>query len=444
MDYSLITSLTVQAPCMRSKKILLSNFSHAVFSESWCLRPDNEHELTQYLAHHQQQSILTRGSGLSYNDSCFNTDGFIIDSQRFNHLINFDPQTGIAVCQGGVSFKDLFLLHPDFIPSAIPGTIHATIAGGIAHDVHGKNNHQAGSLGQHIIWFELLINNKKILCSREQNSDLFYATIAGLGLTGVITHVALRLKKASRFIQTQQKQFESLNTLIESMLIDGLEHNYQVAWLDLLNSEPRAILSMANHCESFPHKEPKTYTIPRVPVCFIRSWNMKLFNRFFFNSRTDQEKLSLQQFNNPLDKLSHWNRLYGPKGLLQFQAVFAQENAVEILEQLLMLIRINKATPTLAVLKLFTQPGVGLLSFCKPGFTLAVDFVHNKQARQAIIAMNQLITEINGRIYLAKDLLLNATQYKTMYTRHEHFSQILKQYGCNMSSDLAKRLGILK
>jgi decaprenylphospho-beta-D-ribofuranose 2-oxidase len=342
-----------------------------------------------------------------------------------------------------VPLRDLFSLHPAFIPPVIPGTIHVTVAGAIAHDVHGKNNHREGSFGRHVLWLELLIGAKKIRCSHEEHSDLFHATIAGLGLTGVITQVAVRMKRASRFVLAQHQQFTSLKALTDAMSDYGLKHEYQVAWLDLLN-KPRSVLSVADHCDAFTHKEHKVHSVPKVPFCLLRSWNMKLFNQLFFNTRKTQEKLSLQQFNNPLDKLMHWNRLYGPKGLIQFQAVFAQDKITETLEQLTQLISTHKAIPTLAVLKLFTKSGDGLLSFCKQGFTLAVDFIHNEQAKQVITAMNQLISDINGRIYLAKDWVLNEEQYKKMYANHEQFSQILRQHGCNMQSDLAKRLGILK
>lgn len=429
---------------MHCKKMVLSNFSRAIFSQSSCIRPDNEHELSDYIAHHHPQSILVRGAGLSYNDSCFNTNGLIIENQRFKHLISFDAHTGIVVCQGGVPLNDLFLLHEDFIPAVIPGTVHATVAGAIAHDVHGKNNHHAGSFGHHILWIELLIGKKKIRCSREQHSELFHATIAGLGLTGIITQVALRLKKTSRFVAIKHQQFTSLNPLIESMLTYGCDHDYQVAWLDLLNTEPRSILSLANHCASFPIKEQAPYTIPKIPFCCLNAWNIKLFNKLYFKNKKTQEKLILNEFNNPLDKLNHWNRLYGPKGLIQFQALFAQDNATETLKQLIQLMKTCKATPTLAVLKLITQSGEGLLSFCKPGFTLAVDFIHNERAKQAIVAMNQLISELNGRIYLAKDWLLNPEQYNKMYDQHQQFSRVLQEYNCQLHSDLASRLGILK
>ena len=123
--------------------------------------------------------------------------------------------------------------------------------------------------------------------------------------------------------------------------------------------------------------------------------------------------------------------------------MFDHEQATNTLERLIQFIEIHKATPTLAVLKLLTQSGEGLLSFCRPGFTLAVDFIHNSEAIEAIKAMNQLITELNGRIYLAKDLLLTPEQYKKMYVTHEEFTQVLKSNNSSMHSDLSQRLGIL-
>ncbi|MFJ1267286.1 FAD-binding protein [Legionella lytica] len=430
---------------MHSKKVLLSNFSHAMFSQSLCVRPESEHELITYSTQHPEQAMLPRGAGLSYNDSCFNTDGIIIDTQRFNHLISFDANTGVVVCQGGLPLKDLFLVHPDFIPPVIPGTIHATVAGGIAHDVHGKNNPHAGSFGNHILWFDLLVGAKLIHCSPEENPELFHATIAGLGLTGIIMRAAIRLQKRSRSLEVKREQFNALDTLTEAMCNYGREHDYQVAWLDLLHSTPCSVLSLADHSLSpSPTQKRPAMTVPKLPFGCIKKWNMKLFNSLFFKQQKSEETLELLQFNNPLDKLNHWNRLYGPKGLMQFQAVFAQEQAAETLEQLIQLIRTYKATPTLAVLKLLAHSGHGLLSFCQPGFTLAVDFLHNEYAVNAVNAMNRLITECNGRVYLAKDQLLNVEQYQKMYERHNVFSAVLKHYGCTAQSDLARRLGIIK
>ncbi|WP_325049562.1 MULTISPECIES: FAD-binding oxidoreductase [Legionella] len=430
---------------MRSKIQTVSNFSRAITVTTPCFRPDEEKHLREIFVENIDKNILARGNGLSYSDCCILSHGIMIDARRLNHLLEFDEDSGIAVCQGAATFADLFLLSPDFIPPVLPGTLYATLAGGVAHDVHGKNNHIHGSLGRHIAWLELQTGKETFHCSADKNPDLFTATIAGLGLTGVIKRIGIRLQKNTRYVTQYTEKHMNWPGLLQRMQEEGIQHQYQVAWLDLMN-EPRAVLSFADHVDCDAHAEnilQETWAVPKFPVRLITSWGMKQFNRaYFYWSKSGSKVLPLWKFNNPLDCIKNWNYLYGKKGLLQFQAVFPGEQAIGALERLTQIIRQYKALPTLAVLKYFTRPGSGLLSFVKPGFTLAVDFVHNQQARQAIDAMNQAIVALGGSIYLAKDLFLTRQQFAEMYPWHQEFIEILNRYQSPMASDLSQRLGL--
>jgi FAD/FMN-containing dehydrogenase len=336
-------------------------------------------------------------------------------------------------------------LNEKFIPPVIPGTLYTTLAGAVANDVHGKNNPMEGTFGHHIDWIQLQLGHQSLHCSRTENKELFKATIAGLGLTGIIKQVALRLRKASHFINQTTKKITSFQEVIHRMQTEGLQYDYQVAWLDLLNS-PRAILSFGQPISVANPEQlgvtPKKYvSMPNVPMRLINHAVMKQFNRGYYHRTFSGVKtLPFWQFNNPLDAIKDWNRCYGKKGLLQFQAVFDAHLADVTLENLLAIIKTQRATPTLAVLKYFTQPGAGLLSFVKPGFTLAIDFINDKAARDAIMAMNQRMAISGGKIYLAKDLLLNRKQFRMMYPEHEEFGDLLAKYHSPMSSDLSQRL----
>ena len=427
---------------MLSKNNKLTNFSKASITRSACFRPENEVELEALMANPDIEKILARGQGLSYSDCCLHDQAFIIDMSRFNHLISFDEKTGIVVCQGSVTFDDLLKISPHYIPPVIPGTLKATIAGGIANDVHGKNNPKEGNFGHHIVWLELQMGKESYYCDNQTNKELFYATIAGLGLTGVIKRVALKMRKSSHFVEAQYEKYRSLAPLIARMQTTGSDNDYQVAWLDLLN-KPLAILSLANHCEATSQRTEAVYSVPKLPLRLIYPWFIKQFNRCYGSWQTlTKKQLPLKQFNNPLDTLLDWNHLYGKKGLLQFQAVMDKENAVEALEALFAIIHTNNATPTLAVLKYFNQNGLGLLSFTKPGFTLAIDFINNSMAQKTIAAMNEWISKAGGKIYLAKDLFLTKNQFVEQYPNHQQFLQLLTQHHSKMSSDLGKRLGL--
>lgn len=427
---------------MLSQHKTLSNFSRAIRSQSTCFRPDNEWQVADIYNDQEVRNALARGQGLSYSDCCLNQGGIIIDCQRLNHLLSFDPSTGLLYCQAGVTFADLFSLHPEFIPPVIPGTLYATLGGGIANDVHGKNNHRVGSLGEHVKWVELQIGSRLIRCSQERHSELFRATIGGLGLTGIIRRVAITLRKATRYVENQQQRFTRFDELLNHMAQQGIHYDYQAAWLDLLNPQ-QALLSLANHCESAALPVPARFSLPKLPFRLINHWAMKQFNHYYFKwADTQTKQLPLVQFNNPLDSIKHWNHLYGKHGLLQFQAVFAEDNASSTLDQLIRIMQNKQAVPTLAVLKYFTKPGSGLLSFVKPGFTIAIDFINNVRARAAIEVMNDLITNLGGQVYLAKDLLLNRQQFVSQYRHLDQFNRVLNDYHCNMQSDLGRRLGL--
>lgn len=426
---------------MQTKKQLFSNFSRARQSTSHCYRPDNEKQLGTLLPELKASSLLARGNGMSYSDCCLNSEQTIIDMRRLNHIIAFDETTGMVTCQAGVTIKDLLHLHPEFIPPVIPGTVNATLAGAIANDVHGKNNAHLGTFGHHVEWIELYAGEQLIRCSRKDHADLFYATIGGVGLTGIITRLALRLRKASPYVEVHTEKHQFFAGLMQRMQDNASACDYQAAWLDLIH-RPQAIYTYANHTDKPAHKKLHQRAIPKLPIRLVYHWSMNCFNRYFYDFSSCKTRIKhLQHFNNPLDRIDNWTRWYGKKGLVQFQAVFPVENGHQILQQLLALIRKSDATATLAVLKYLTQNGVGLLSFAQPGFTLAIDFVNNNKAELAIKAMNHLITEVGGRIYLAKDLFLDSKEFQQQYPQHQHFSTFIP---ANMHSDLAERLGLLQ
>lgn len=433
--------------CMRAKRMSLSNFGHAVSACSYCYRPDKERDLSKLFKPFNTtlpttEALLMRGNGLSYSDCCLNHQGIIVDSTRLNQLIAFNEEDGSLTCQAGVSFADLFLLSPNYIPPVIPGTLKASIAGGIANDVHGKNNPHEGTFGRHVQGFELCVNERIYYCSQEENSELFHATIGGLGLTGAIKRIRLKLKKASRVLQVQTTKFTSWESLLTSMAEQGVKQDYQVAWLDLLNPQ-KALLSVAHHIpKQAPPLSLTGLTVPRLPCRLVSKWTMQCFNQLYFRYSKANYQQTLNQFNNPLDAIGQWTRLYGKQGLLQFQALVPSHQGMRLLNDVMTKIQRYAATPTLAVLKLFTESGAGLLSFVEPGFTLAIDFVNCPAAKKLIPHLNEMVCDMGGKIYLAKDLFLTGEQFRQQYTEHQAFTALLSKHSPHMASDLSRRLGI--
>lgn len=432
-----------------------TNFANNIQTRSSYYRPDNEACLQSYLLkqNYLDRGLLARAQGLSYGDSCVNHQGSLIDMARFNHFLDFDLERGCLICEANISFAELFKLHSAFIPAVIPGTLHASLGGGIANDVHGKNNSCAGNFGHHIEWLDLQVRQTVFRCSEKEYPDLFYATIGGLGLTGIITRLCLRLKKQSAWVKAQTTGFEDLDSLLKGMIAAKNKNEYAVAWLNLLQDNFYSLLSTANPLSqeeenALPQKNQLTglrpyFNWPKLPLRFVSPLVMKYFNPYYFKQKNNREEiLALPSFNNPLDVLGNWNYLYGKKGLLQFQALFPIETAQEVIKALALEIAKAKAYPILAVLKLFSEKGRGLLSFSEPGFTLAIDFINEPKAKEALKQMNALITEAKGKIYLAKDLFLTERQFQQQYPEHEAFRLCLEKYRSPMASNLSYRLGL--
>ena len=135
-------------------------------------------------------TMLPYGLGRSYGDVCLNEEGMLLDTAGMNHFMEFNTETGRITCEAGVNLEDLSRLTVPkgwFVP-VTPGTKFVTIGGAIANDIHGKNHHAAGTFGKHVLRFELVRSTgERLICSAEENPELYRATIGGLGLTGLIT-----------------------------------------------------------------------------------------------------------------------------------------------------------------------------------------------------------------------------------------------------------------
>lgn len=428
---------------MRAKSLLLSNFAHNTSVPSRCFRPDTETQLYDIAAAVSEEGMLVRGNGLSYNDSALLEQGYTVLSERLNHFICFNPDSGIVICQSGLAIKDLFTLDARWMPAVVPGTVNVTVGGAIAHDVHGKNHHQQGTFSDHVLWIELLTHNQVLHINPNTHPQWWKATIAGCGLSGVILRAAIQLIPKTQGVSVVCRPFSSFCDLLSCMQSEGLAQDYQAAWVDLINGQ-NAVLSMANH----NHRSPESFdfsqwSLPKLPFNSVQRPLMRRLNTYYFQrANKGAQACHFIQFNNPLDRLKNWARLYGPKGLLQFQCTINRNNAHGILEAIQSIVNQHRALPCLSVLKYFDSTGAGYLSFTKKGFTLAIDFSNNAASQKAIQALNAYIIEIKEQVYLAKDSQLNQAQFEAMYPKHQAFKAVLQSIGANMRSDLGKRLGL--
>ena len=387
-------------------------------------------------------SLLPYGMGRSYGDVCLNEGGIILHTTAMARFIAFDRENGVIRCDAGVCLKDLleFIVPYGWFVQVTPGTKYVTIGGMIANDVHGKNHHRVGTFGCYVNCFELLRSDgRRLLCSTEENSDLFTATIGGLGLTGLITWTEIRLKKIQGpYIDTETIRFNNLAEFFDLSQDSDNAWEYTVAWIDSLAKGNRlgcGLFMRGNHSAAPAPKRLPTVkqklTIPiNTPSNLLNKYSIKLFNTAYYRKQFAEKVYKSQYYDKyfyPLDGVGQWNRLYGKKGLLQYQCVVPLDNGQDAIRSILKECSNKGMGSFLSVLKVFgNMPSPGLLSFPREGVTLALDFPNrNIQTFLLLDTLDKIVTEADGAVYPAKDARMASASFKAYYPQWNEFAQYI-------------------
>ncbi|MBA2395327.1 MAG: FAD-binding oxidoreductase [Ktedonobacteraceae bacterium] len=388
-------------------------------------------------------SVLPYGYGRSYGDSCLNEGGVSLDITHLRRFISFDEEQGLLRCEAGVSLADIleeFVPRGWFLP-VTPGTKFVSVAGAIANDIHGKNHHKAGTFGCHVTQFELLRSNgERLLCSPTENKEMFSATIGGFGLTGLILWAEFRLKSIrSPYISMDQIRYDSLAEFMEIAADSDKDFEYTVAWCDCLKGgkyQGRGIFMRGNHeySSAYAHK-PLPKNLPLlVPFDFpsftLNSLTVRAFNEVIYHMQRGKYVHKVESYNPffyPLDSVHNWNRIYGKRGFFQYQCVVPFENGYEVMKEIIERISRAKEGSFLVVLKEFgTIPSPGMLSFPRPGLTLALDFSnHGQKTLRFLDDLDALVLQSGGRVYPAKDARMSPESFQTYFPEWEAFTRYI-------------------
>ncbi len=401
---------------------------------------------------------IPRGLGRSYGDCSLEKN--IISTPDFKRFIALDQKQEILECEAGISLDQILrtiIPRGLFLP-VTPGTRHVTLGGAIASDVHGKNHPLHGAFGRHVLSLLLLTPGGEVIdCSREKNAEIFYAVCGGMGLLGLILSARIRLMPIqSTYISQLTIPAENLDHLMD--LFETHEQStYSVAWLDLLSrgrNFGHGLFMLGEHCLSgeitskdLRRREKFGINIPFfMPGWIMNEHGLRAFNNLYHlrgKSGPGRSFPDLDDFFYPLDKVHNWNRFYGRKGFLQYQFVLPKEHSRLGLEKIQAHIQASGILPFLAVLKLL-GPQAGPLSFPLQGYTLALDFPIKPGLSAMLSALDRLVHNLGGRIYLAKDARMSKLDFRRGYPEISRFLELKNKLDPKnkMASLQSKRLGL--
>ena len=402
-------------------KQTVTNWGNFPVVEKEMKSEDSSAKIKEYVRNNHD--IIARGNGRCYGDAALSEN--IFSTKRLNKFISFDRLNGVIECESGVLLSDVLevIVPQGYFLFVTPGTKFITVGGAIASDVHGKNHHAEGCFSEYVIEFSLMNEKGEILtCSKTENTDKFWATIGGMGLTGIILSAKFKLKNIeSSYIRQESVKAENLDEIFK--LFDESESwTYNVAWIDCLQKDKnlgRSVIMRGEH--AFKHELPKKLQdnpllvkknlSPSIPFYFpnfvLNNLTVKLFNSLYYSKQTKKEVKNFvhyEPFFYPLDIVSDWNRIYGKSGFIQYQMVIPKEKGKEGMKRILETIAKSGNGSFLAVLKLFGKHNPEAYnSFPMEGYTLALDFKVNKKLKKLVAQLDDIVEEFGGRIYLTKD-----------------------------------------
>jgi decaprenylphospho-beta-D-ribofuranose 2-oxidase len=410
---------------------------------------------------------IARGLGRSYGDPAQNAGGHVLRLVPAHDAVTIDDAAGIVTASAGVSLDDLLaILVPRgwFVP-VTPGTRFVTVGGAIASDIHGKNHHLDGSFGQHVTRIRLMLADTTIVeVGPDQDPALFWATVGGMGLTGVIVDATFHLLpiETSR-LSVQTRRVGELDEIMALMAESDRDFRYSVAWIDLLARGKhlgRGVLTNGEHArlgelDARAAAAPLAYgarqvvDVPPVvpPPGVINRLSVAAFNELWYRKapvRRDGEIQSIPTYFHPLDLVGDWNRVYGRRGFLQYQFV-VPFGAEAVLRTVIERISAASLPIFLTVLKRFGPGNAGHLSFPAGGWTLAIDVPASRSSLSELLAgLDRLVLDAGGRHYLAKDFQTSATSIRLGYPRLDEWLAIRERVDPTgvWASDLSRRLGL--
>ena len=431
----------------------ISGWGNNLQVKSNTLYPKNINEIIGIIKDYKSKGILVRGMGRSYGDVALNEN--IISLKFFKKILELDEKKGLLKCSSNATISEIndLIISKGWFLNITPGSKFVTVGGAIANDVHGKNHHKDGSFSDYIEEFDIIKENGQMVsCSNKMNSEMFHATCGGLGLTGIITSVKIKLLKInSKNIDVKIVKTNNFEQTIQK-LNDLKDYKYLVAWTDTLSKKNngRSIIFCGEHSNDgdLNYKKQKSFKIPALFGSFLlNSICVKIFNLFYylFHKNNHQLKKDINNFFYPLDTVNGWNKLYGKDGFTQVQILIKQnKNNKNLLEEIINYFREKGFYSYLTTLKEYGEGNSNLLSFGEKGLSITLDIALGSNFSDVYRNFEKKFSNEYIKIYLAKDSFMSKTFFKNTYSNLNNFIEFQKKVNpkSTFKSKLSKRLGL--
>lgn len=412
------------------------------------------------------RGVIARGLGRSYGDSAQNAGGLVVDMTALARIHRIDVDGATADVDAGVSLDTLLravVPHGLWVP-VLPGTRQVTVGGAIGADIHGGNHHTQGTFTRHVLSMDLMLADGSVrtLTPDGPERQLFLATTAGMGLTGIVLRATIRLDRVeTSYFIADVEQATDFDDMLERLQVNDENYTYSKTWFDSVTKGEhmgRGFLlrgSSAKLSDLPPElrKDPLKFDAPQLarfpdafPPGMLNTLTARALNEVYYRKSKTKSGVvqNITQFYHLLDLFADWNRAYGPRGFLQYQFVVPFDRA-DLLRSSMEAIVDSGHISALNVLKRFGEGNDAPLSFPTAGWTLAVDLPVKKGLDQLCDLLDEMVLDAGGRLYLAKDSRTTADRFARMYPQLPAWRAVRDEVDPERKfvSDQARRLSLV-
>jgi decaprenylphospho-beta-D-ribofuranose 2-oxidase len=455
----------------------LENFGHSLKAPAYRIRIRTTEDIYEafQLAKKTDLKVTARGTGISYNDASFNSGGLVLDMTGMNQIQDWDPASGVVRCESGVTLQQLWQkVEPDgWWPPVVSGTMKTTLGGCLSTNIHGKNNFRMGPIGEHVVEFTAMTPTSAVVtCSPNNNADLFYAMISGLGMLGVFTSITLKMKRIySGLIAVDAQPVPNLNRHLMHLCENAPKHDYIVGWLDTFargsslgrgqihaarnlkeGEDPNAQETLQLKYQHLPDRLFGVMPKSLLHYCmnpFVNNlgWRGVNLAKYLTALRRHSFRQSHAEFHFLLDYVPNWERSFGRGGLIQYQS-FVPKEITETAWREILLLSHKRGLPSYLGVTKRHRPDKFLLTHGVDGFSLAMDFKVTDRNRTALRKMlqefDEIVLEAGGRFYFAKNSETSAETARRFLGDEtiQRFKKLKQRCDPNnlLESDLYRRL----
>ena len=417
-------------------------------------RPDR----LRMLNDQNEEFQIPRGAGLSYTPASFGKDKLIRDMCSFDRILEFDESSKIVVVEAGISLKKLLTWSFSkqlFLP-VLPGQPEITVGGCVAANVHGKNPYKDGTFMDHVEWIELshpTLGTKII--NRSNEKKIFNATCGGLGLTGIITKVALKLQKlSSEIVNLSPKKTESLKNTLEIMkqhTSDDLLYSWNMG--STLFNFGKGIVTSGTFSDDTNSKTPQIKERKGMSsndrLLPFSLWNtlsspiINSINRKIQSGKNIVKKDVYSALFPFVGTARMFYGLYGSNGFNEYQVLIKKKYSVEFIDDLTKLIKAEKPSLTILVMKLFNGKQK-LLHFSDEGLSIILNLKHCNSTLKFLKKLDDIVISYKALPYIVKDSRLTKEVVEQCYPEYHVFKEILNEIDPKriFKSELSERMNL--